>query len=177
VPNLLLNYLPPIMMAVILLLILSASMSTLSSLVLVSASSVAIDLYKGHVNPQVSKQSSMAMMRFLSGVFILISFLIAKYEFSFIVTLMSLSWGVVAGGFLAPYVYGLFWKRATLAGAQAGMVTGMVLAISLFYILGPGKAPLASSIAMITPFIIVPAVSLFTKKVNSEVITKAFKGI
>jgi len=177
VPNLLLNYLPPIMMAVILLLILSASMSTLSSLVLVSASSVAIDLYKGHVNPQVSKQSSMAMMRFLSGVFILISFLIAKYEFSFIVTLMSLSWGVVAGGFLAPYVYGLFWKRATLAGAQAGMITGMILAVALFYILGPGKAPLASSIAMIVPFIIVPAVSLLTKKVNSDIITKAFKGI
>ncbi|MDR2191772.1 MAG: sodium:solute symporter [Endomicrobium sp.] len=177
VPELLLNYLPAVMMAVILLLILSASMSTLSSLVLVSASSVAIDLYKGHVNPEVSKKSSIAMMRFLSGIFILISFLIAKYEFSFIITLMSLSWGVVAGGFLAPYVYGLFWKRATLAGAQAGMFSGIFLAIALFYILGPAKAPLASSIAMTVPFAVVPAVSLLTKKVDPRVIVKAFKRI
>ncbi|MDR3112825.1 MAG: sodium/solute symporter [Endomicrobium sp.] len=177
IPELLLTHLPPIVMAVILLLILSASMSTLSSLVLVSASSVAIDLYKGHINPEVSKKSSIAMMRFLSGIFILISFLIAKYEFSFIITLMSLSWGVVAGGFLAPYVFGLFWKRATLAGAQAGMLSGIFLAISLFYILGPAKAPLASSIAMIVPFAVVPIVSLLTKKVNPRIIVKAFKKI
>jgi SSS family solute:Na+ symporter len=177
IPEMLIRCLPAAVMSLILILILSASMSTLSALVLVSASSIAIDLYKGHINPGLSKKSSVAMMRFLSGIFILISFLIAKYEFSFIITLMSLSWGVIAGGFLAPYVYGLYWKRATLIGAKAGMASGIFLAISLFYILGPSKAPLASSIAMIVPFIVVPVVSLFTRKPDSRAIVKAFKGI
>ena len=116
------------------------------------------------------------MMRFLSGLFILISYLIARYEFSFIVTLMSLSWGVVAGGFLAPYVYGLYWKRTTKIGAKAGMF-GVALAIILFYVLGPAKSPIASSIAMIVPFVVVPVVSLMTNKPSGRRIVKAFKGI
>lgn len=177
VPDMLIRYLPEGVMAVILLLILSASMSTLSALVLVSASSIAIDLYKGHVNPNISRRNSVFMMRFLSGLFILISYLIARYEFSFIVTLMSLSWGVVAGGFLAPYVYGLYWKRTTKIGAKAGMFTGIALAIILFYVLGPGKSPIASSIAMIVPFVVVPVVSLMTNKPSGRRIVKAFKGI
>ncbi|MCL2143877.1 MAG: sodium transporter [Endomicrobia bacterium] len=177
IPELLIKYLPEGIMLVILLLILSASMSTLSALVLVSASSVAIDLYKGHVNPNISKNNSVFMMRFLSGLFILISYFIARYEISFIITLMSLSWGVISGGFLAPYVYGIYWKRTTLIGAKAGMFSGIILAISLFYILGPAKAPLASSIAIIVPFFVVPLVSLFTKKPNPRIIVKAFKGI
>jgi SSS family solute:Na+ symporter len=177
VPELLIKYLPHGVMAIILLLILSASMSTLSALVVVSASSIAIDLYKGHINPDISKRNSVFMMRFLSGLFILISYLIARYQFSFIVTLMSLSWGVVAGGFLAPYVYGLYWKRTTLIGAKAGMAAGMTTAIVLFFAMGPEKSPIASSIAIIAPFIIVPVVSLITKKPSSRRIVKAFKGI
>lgn len=177
VPDMLINYLPKGMMALILLLILSASMSTLAALVLVSASSIAIDLYKGHINPNISKKNSVLMMRFLSGLFIFISYLIARYEISFIVTLMSLSWGVVAGAFLAPYFYGLYWKRTTLIGAKAGMASGVITAISLFYILGANKAPIASSIAIIVPFIVVPVVSLMTKKPAPRRIVKAFKGI
>lgn len=177
IPEMLITYLPEGVMAIILLLILSASMSTLAALVLVSASSIAIDLYKGHVNPNISKKNSVFMMRFLSGLFILISYMIARYQFSFIVTLMSLSWGVVAGGFLAPYVYGLYWKRTTLIGAKAGMFSGIFLAIVLFYVLGPDKSPIASSIAIIVPFVVVPVVSLMTKKPSPRRIVKAFKGI
>jgi len=177
IPDLLTSNLPDILMAVILLLVLSASMSTLSSLVLVSSSSVAIDLYKGHINPEISKENSLAMMRFLSGVFILISFFIAKYEFAIIVTLMSLSWGAIAGSFMAPYVYGLYWKGVTRAGAVAGMITGLTTNVALFFILGPANSPIASCAAMITPFIIIPIVSLFTKKPDKSILDKSFQGI
>jgi SSS family solute:Na+ symporter len=177
VPDMLQKNLPEYLMALILLLVLSASMSTLSSLVLVSSSSIAIDLYKGHVNPKISKENSVLMMRFLSGVFIVVSYFIARYEFAIIVTLMSLSWGVVAGSFMAPYVYGLYWKRTTKTGVAAGMVTGLVTAISLFYILGPANSPLASTIAMLVPFLVVPLVSVNTEPPNRKLINKAFKGI
>jgi len=174
IPQLLTTYLPGWLMAVILLLVLSASMSTLSSLILVSASAVAIDLYKGHVNPTISKERSLLMMRFLSGIFIVLSYFIARYEFSVIVTLMSLSWGVIAGAFMAPYVYGLFWKRTTKRGVQAGMVTGVFLAIFLFYKWGPTNAPIASMFAMVVPFIVVPVVSLMTKPPSQDRLEKAF---
>lgn len=177
IPDLLTTHLPEPLMAIILLLVLSASMSTLSSLVLVSASAIAIDMYKGHINPKISKESSLFMMRFLSTVFVIISYFIAKYEFAIIVTLMSLSWGVVAGAFMAPYMYGLYWKRTTLLGAKAGMVTGMTLAITLFFILGPDKSPIASSLAMIVPFVVVPVVSLITRPPSKDLLDKAFKGI
>ena len=177
IPDLLTTHLPEGVMAVIMLLILSASMSTLSSLILVSASAIAIDMYKGHVNPSVSKERSLMMMRFLSAIFIALSYVIARYDFALIVTLMSLSWGVVAGSFMAPYFYGLYWRGATRAGAKAGMFTGMALAIVLFFKLGPDKSPLAASIAMIVPFIVVPLVSVFSKPPAKSLLDKAFKDI
>lgn len=177
IPDLLTTHLPEYLMALILLLVLSASMSTLSSLVLISSSSVAIDLYKGHVNPDISKERSLLMMRFLSAMFIGLSYFIARYEFAIIVTLMSLSWGAVAGSFMAPYLYGLYWKRTTLYGAAAGMATGLVLSIALFFYLGPANSPIAATISMIVPFIVVPLVSLMTPRPDQTLLDKAFDRI
>lgn len=177
IPMLLTQYLPPALMAVILLLILSASMSTLSSLVLVSASAVAIDLYKGHVNPNVSKKGALLMMRILSGLFVVTSYVIARYQFDVIVVLMSLSWGAVAGAFMAPFFYGLYWKRTTRAGVWAGMITGMILSIVLYYRLGPAFAPVSASIGMVVPFAVIPVVSLLTSPVRQEVIDRAFANV
>jgi len=177
IPDLLTNYIPSGLMILIVLLVLSASMSTLSSLILVSASAIAIDLYKGHVNPNISKNRSLLMIRFLSGVFVVISYFIARNDFSLIITLMSLSWGAVAGTFMAPYVYGLYWKRTTLEGVKAGMATGLLLSIFLFFKLGAQNSPIASSIAMIVPFFVIPVVSLMTKAPSQELLKKAFKSI
>jgi SSS family solute:Na+ symporter len=169
IPDILTKVLPGWLMAIILLLVLAASMSTLSSLVLVSASAIAIDLY--------GRKGSLALIRVLSGVFIIVSFLIARFQLAVIVTLMSLSWGVVAGAFMAPFLYGLYWKRATRAGVLAGMFTGIALAIGLFFILGPDNSPIASTIAMIVPFGVVPLVSVFTRAPGKELLAKAFEGV
>jgi SSS family solute:Na+ symporter len=175
IPEILTQTLPAWLMAIILLLVLAASMSTLSSLVLVSASAIAIDLYgKGKDG---KAKGSLALIRALSGVFIVISFVIARYQIAVIVTLMSLSWGVVAGAFMAPFLYGLYWKRTTRAGVLSGMFTGAILAIGLFFILGPDNSPIASTIAMIVPFGVVPLVSAFTRAPSAEILAKAFDGI
>jgi SSS family solute:Na+ symporter len=177
IPTLLKAQIPQVLMAVILLLVLSASMSTLSSLVLVSASAVAIDLYKGQVRPEVSRRNALVLMRVLSGLFIVLSYLIARFQIAVIVTLMSLSWGTVAGSFMAPFLYGLYWRKTTRAGVGAGMVTGLVLAIGLFFILGPARSPIASTIAMIVPFAVVPLVSAFTRPPEDQLLDRAFAGI
>jgi SSS family solute:Na+ symporter len=183
VPDLVASHLPQVLLAVILLLVLSASLSTLSSLVLVSSSAVTIDLYKGYFNPQASKQSELLLMRVLCGIFILISYLIALFKPAWIVSLMSISWGAVAGSFLAPYLYGLFWKRTTKLGAYAGMWTGLLFSNGLYWYWfvtespadAGARAPLAASIAMVVPLLVVPAVSLLTTPPQSETIQKAFK--
>lgn len=174
IPALLTNQLPEILLAVIMLLVLSASMSTLSSLILVSSSAITIDLYKGYLNPKVSEKSSLIMIRVLSGLFIICSYVISKVQIGFIVTLMSLSWGVLAGSFMAPYILGLFWKGVTKAGAYAGFFVGMATAIILFFVLGAAMSPLASSIAMIVPFVVVPVVSLLTPKLDPKIVSQAF---
>jgi SSS family solute:Na+ symporter len=165
------------LLALILLLVLSASMSTLSSLVLVSSSAVAIDLYPSRVDPKTGKDRSVAMMRFLSALFVIVSYFISRFQIGFIVTLMSLSWGVVSGAFAAPYILGLYSRRATKAGAYAGLLTGLAVEIVLFFALGPARSPLAASIAITVPFIAAPLVSLFTSPPERSQIDRAFEGI
>jgi solute:Na+ symporter, SSS family len=177
IPDMMVKQLPEGLMALILLLVLSASMSTLASLVLVSSSAIAIDLYQGHLNPRVDKRKTLLLMRVLSGLFVIVSFLIARFEIAIIITLMSLSWGVVAGAFMAPYFYGLYWKRTTRAAVWAGGVTGAGLAVILFFALGPARSPMASTIAMLVPFAVVPLVSLCTRPPSAQRVTQAFDGV
>jgi SSS family solute:Na+ symporter len=176
VPTLLTDRLPQVLLALILLLVLSASMSTLSSLVLVSSSSVAIDLYPSRIDAKTGKDRSVAMMRFLSAIFIVISYFISRFQISIIVYLMSLSWGVVSGSFAAPYILGLYSRRVTKEGAYAGMITGVGVMIILFFVLGSSNSPLAASISIIVPFIVVLAVSAFTKPPEKALLDKAFEG-
>jgi SSS family solute:Na+ symporter len=177
VPALLTSRLPQLLLALILLLVLSASMSTLSSLVLVSSSSVAIDLYPVRAGPQTGKDRSVAMMRFLSAIFVIVSYLVSRFRISFIVTLMSLSWGAVSGSFAAPYIYGLYWKRVTKAGAYGGLLSGLAAEIILFFTLGPANSPLAASLAIVIPFVVTPVVSCFTRPPAPPLLGRAFAGI
>jgi SSS family solute:Na+ symporter len=174
VPTLLTQRLPQLLLALILLLVLSASMSTLSSLVLVSSSSIAIDLYPVRIDTKTGKDRSVAMMRFLSLIFIIISYFISRFQIGIIVYLMSLSWGVISGSFAAPYVLGLYSKRISKAGAYAGLFTGMASMIVLFFVLGSNRLPLAASISIALPFVITPVVSAFTTPPQKELLEKIF---
>ena len=183
VPDLINAKLPQLLMSLILLLVLSASMSTLSSLVLVSASAVTIDLYRGYVNPKADKRHELRLMRSLCGVFIFFAYIIAMKQPSWIVTLMSLSWGSVAGAFLAPYIYGLFWRRTTKLGAYAGVWTGLLVSNGGYLYVrsvygveaSQNLSPVIASAAIILPFIAVPLVSLVTKPPRPETLELAFR--
>ncbi len=174
IPALLKAHLPEGLMALILLLVLSASMSTLSSLVLVSSSAIAIDLHRQHHLSEWHNARSLRLMRILSVVFVLLSLALALRPFAIILVLMSLSWGAVAGAFLAPYLYGLYWKRATCAGAWAALLGGAGLGVGLFFKIDP---PQAACVAIIAPLFILPLVSAFTRPPETELVAKAFTGL
>ncbi len=158
----------------ILLLVFSASMSSLSSLVLVSSSAIAIDIYGAFVNRHVNQKQTMVLMRLLCALFVALSLILAMNKVDVIVNLMVMSWGALAGVFLAPYIYGLFWKRATKAGALAGILTGLASAFVLFLLWGKDGIPLAGAITMFLPMFVVPLVSLISRPLPREVVGVAF---
>jgi solute:Na+ symporter, SSS family len=166
--------LPATLLMVIVLMVFSASMSSLSSLVLVSSSAIAIDIYGAFFNREANPKQTMALLRILCAVFVGFSLLIALKRPVFIVNLMIMSWGTLLGVFLAPYLLGLFWKRATLAGAYAGIIVGLASAFTLFTTWGQDGVPLAGAITMILPLIVMPLVSLITSPPRTELLAKAF---
>ncbi|MDW7674073.1 MAG: sodium:solute symporter [Bacillota bacterium] len=175
IPKIITMALPEIVAMVILLLVLSASMSTLASLVLVSSSSIAIDLIKGGLFPYIGKDKLVLLMRIFCVCFIIFSLFLAITPTP-ILSLMAISWGTLAGSFLAPYFYGLFWRGTTKTGAFAGMLTGLSISVifSFYYGVNSPHIPLIGSIAIVVPLIVVPIVSLFTKGYSEEHISKVF---
>lgn len=176
VPKILQFALPEMAAILILLLVLSASMSTLSSLVLVSSSSITIDLLKGYVRPHMGKKEELGIMRTFCLIFIALSAILALFKPAIILTLMALSWGTVAGVFLGPYLWGLFWPGTTKMGAWAGALGGLVtgLGYSWHHNFDAGFVPIGGALAMLISLAVVPTVSLFTESFSKEHLQKVF---
>ena len=161
-----------VLLAIIMILLLSASMSTLEAVVLTSASAVAVDLIPALRKKETSSKTKMLLTRILCLVFVACSFIFATQNIPIIVSLMSFSWGIVSGCFIGPYVWGLFSKKITKIGAFAGIISGLLtvggatLVITLTSSFGAAAAmsPEMGVAAMAISFVVVPVVSLLTQK-------------
>lgn len=170
-----LSRLPDLLIGVVVVLVLSASMSTLSSLVLTSSSTLTLDFIKTTVAKDMSEKKLLLTMRILIVFFIAISVVLALDPPGFIAQLMGISWGALAGAFLAPFLYGLYWKRTTPAAVWVCFASGVGITVSnmLFhYISSPINA---GAIAMVAGLILVPVVSLLTPKMSEEDIEEIFE--
>ena len=165
-----------ILLAIIMILLLSASMSTLEAVVLTSASAVAVDLIPAVSKKEIPAKRQMTLTRVLCLAFIACSFIFATQNIPIIVSLMSFSWGIVSGCFIGPYIWGLFSKRITKIGAFAGVISGLLtVGGATFYITltssfsaAASKSPEMGVAAMAISFIVVPIVSLLTKNKTEE---------
>lgn len=157
---------PEILMAVILTLLLSASMSTLSALVLSASSSFSVDLVAKHMKQDKEKKTHL-LLRVMCVVFIAMSLVVTIFKIP-IIDLMSYSWGIIAGAFLGPYIWGLFYTKTTREGAWAGMLLGagsslVMTCLALAGVPGfAGSAPMIGVIGMVISLCAVPLVSLIT---------------
>jgi Na+/pantothenate symporter len=160
-PELLSNIIPESLSILILLLILSASMSTLAALVLISSSSVVKDMYAGFIGKDASDSLLTKLMRFSSAFFILLSVILAYYKPATIVAILSISWGAIGSVFLGPFIWGLFSKKVNKTGAivssTAGLAACLILYISGF------SSPEAGTIGMMISLAANPGVSFFFK--------------
>ena len=178
-----LSGLPDILIAVVVVLVLSASMSTLSSLVLTSSSTLTLDLIRDHFKKDMNEKSQLVIMRFLILVFIVISVIIALIQYksnvTFIAQLMGVSWGALAGAFLAPFLYGLYNKKTTAAACWVNFIFATVFMI-LNMLMRPSfpvllQSPInAGAFCMLAGLIIVPAVSLVTSEPPRSLVDAAF---
>ena len=178
-----LSGLPTVLIAVVVVLVLSASMSTLSSLVLASSSTLTLDFLKGNLIKDMDEKKQMRWMKGLIVVFIAISVILAivqyKSSVTFIAQLMGVSWGALAGAFLAPFLYGLYWKKTTAAGCWASFLFSTVVMLANVMVKPMFPAILQSPInagafCMIAGLIIVPVVSAFTRKPDRKHLDDVF---
>jgi len=197
VPALLESALPDMLIGLVVILVLSASLSTLSSLVLTSSSTLTIDLIKPRAKNMTDKKEVL-ILRVLIAVFLIVSVIIALNKNSSITTLMSYSWGALSGAFLGPFLYGLFSKKVTSASCWASFMLGLGITIIHMILFGFGipafdglkqsiselnlpiniLSPInAGAFSMILSLIIVPVVSIFTKKPDEKIVDNAFESL
>ncbi len=197
VPEMLLGTLSPALLGLMLVLLFSASMSTLAALSLSSSSTVTVDFVKGYVKPNLDEKKTSITLRVLCLVFVGLSAVFAIAEIDAIATMMSLSWGTIAGCFIGPYVYGLYSKKVNKAGAYASIIFSIVLTFALviglgvfsldakgvadygfgqIIVAGIGRSPFIGVLAMAGSFIVTPLVSIVFKKYNvsDELLSRLF---
>lgn len=169
-----LSKLPDILIGIVVVLVLSASMSTLSSLVMTSSSTLTLDFLKDNIIKKMDEKKQVFTMQIFIVFFVVLSVIIALDPPTFIAQLMGISWGALAGAFLAPFLYGLYWKGVTKAAVWASFAGGVGITVSnmfLKYITSPINA---GALAMVAGLIVVPIVSLVTPKMKKEKLDEMF---
>ena len=178
--------LPEILIGIVVVLVLSASMSTLSSLVLTSSSTLTLDLSLPVSKKKLSEKKTIVIMRLFIAVFLVVSVVIALNKNALITDLMGYSWGALAGAFLGPFLLGLFWKGVTKASVYVSIVWGV--AISLVHMILNMNGMLSGSFlgftiaspvnlgafAMVTDILIVFIVSLITPRMKKADVDRIF---
>lgn len=176
IPAIMTTVLPPAFIAIMIVLVLSASMSTLASLSLSGSGAIIIDIYKGYIKKDAPDKKVNIFTRITSVFLIMLSAIIAIFKPIGIVELMSISWGTLAGCFLGPYVLGLYFKQMNKYGAWASVIGTIVITFTLVIIgffpgfeksvvFGIKNSPVIGVICMAYSVIITPTVSLITNKV------------
>ncbi len=194
IPSLLQSALPEILIGIVIVLVLSASMSTLSSLVITSSSTLTLDLIEPAAKKKFSETKKVLIIQVFIAVFLAISVIIALNPNAYISTLMSISWGALAGAFLAPFLYGLYSKKITKPAVWASFIGGISIVIVHMVLFSLNFFPAletkvkdlhwkvnvlspinAGACAMLLGLIIVPIVSAFTKVKDKEHVEQVFE--
>ena len=197
-PEILDQAIPTLLIAILVVLVLSASMSTLTSLVLTSSSTITLDVLADNVIKDMTEKKKVSIIRILLAFFVIVSMVLAIYSYRsndvYITKLMSISWGAMAGSFLAPFLYGLFWKGVTKAAVWASFISGVGITVSHLILSNgalfghsfkfPTGLPInlaspinAGAFAMVFGLILVPVVSWISPKLDKKTIDAAFKDM
>lgn len=121
------HLLPPLLAGLVMAGILAATISSSDSYLLIAASAVSLNIFKGILKKDASDKQVMTMSRIILLLIAVVGVIIAMDENSVIFTIVSFAWAGFGAVFGPIMLFSLFWKRTTQAGAVAGMVTGGVM--------------------------------------------------
>lgn len=171
--------LPSVLLGIVLVLLIAASVSTLCSVTLTASSTLTIDFIK-HFKKDMSERKTSFTIKVLCVIFVICSYVIANSDTP-ILDMMSYSWGIISGSFLAPYVISLYWKKMNTKGAWAGILGGFCFAVvpaaakvicsfaandALIWL--AGKGPVFACAAMLASLALCFIVSAATKSTNEK---------
>ena len=151
-------------------------MSTLSSLVLTSSSTLTLDFFKKTFWENMSEKTQLRVMKVFVAFFIVLSVVLALNPPDFIAQLMGISWGALAGAFLAPFLYGLYSKKVTRGGVWASFAVGVLLTTVNMFVKFIASPINAGAIAMLAGLVVVPIVSAFTPKMDKAFVDDLFES-
>ena len=131
------HLLPPLLAGLVMAGILAATISSSDSYLLIAASAVSLNIFKGILKKDASDKQVMTMSRIILLLIAVAGVIIAMDENSVIFTIVSFAWAGFGAVFGPIMLFSLFWKRTTQAGAVAGMVTGGVVVFLWKLVLKP----------------------------------------
>lgn len=171
------SLMPTIVLAVLLVVILAASMSTLSSLVLASSTTFVMDLIKPITKDKFSEKQTVLLLRIFCLIFVAAAYILATGN-SPILNLNALSWGVVSGSLLAPYLLGLYWKRATRTSVYISMASAVIIMIGSVAVFGLNSPYITtmSAASIVIPNLVLIITSLVTPKLENTHVSYIFNS-
>lgn len=178
---------PEVLLGVVIVLLLAASISTLCSVTLTACSTFALDFIKGTVKKDMSDKNARILMKVLCILFVIVSYVVANSNTP-ILDLMSYSWGIISGSFIAPYLISLYWKGLNKIGTWCGILTGFVIALvpacakiaTVAGVTAPtavslaAKGPLFACIAMVLSIVVCVAASFAVNGFKNKNCNPAF---
>ncbi|MEM5769226.1 MAG: sodium/proline symporter PutP [Bacillota bacterium] len=178
------HFLPPLLAGLAMAGILAATISSSDSYLLIAASAFSKNLFQGVLKKDATDKQVMTVTRIILLVITLLGIIIASDENSVIFKIVSFAWAGFGATFGPIMLFSLFWKRTTIQGAIAGMLSGGISVFVWKLLLRPmggvlGIYELLPAFLISCIFIVV--VSLHTKKPSAEIeaefeLAKTYEG-
>lgn len=128
-PHLAMVAMPAVIVGLLFSGIISATMSSADSDLLGAGSIFANDIYKIYIKPHASSNEVMKVTKITMLLVGLLGWLIAVMNIADIITILMFSFTLRAAGAFFPYVFGLYWKKASIQGTIASLITGSITVV------------------------------------------------
>jgi len=166
------EFFPPLLAGIVLSGIIAASISSSDSYMLIASSSLANDLVQNISKKPLSDRTIMWLARLTQVAVTGFGIWVALSGNTSIFRVVSYAWAGLGAAFGPLMLFSLFWKRTTLSGAVAGMLTGGVT-VFLWKNLISGFGGIWGVYELLPAFILscvaIFVVSLLSKKPSAEI--------
>jgi Na+(H+)/acetate symporter ActP len=105
----------------------AASLTTGEKVILMAAGSLSVDVYQHSTNASDAK--TLFVTKLTTVFIIVVAVIITILKPDAVLALAMFAWSAIASTILVPYVFGLFWKRGTTAGAISAGLAALIVTI------------------------------------------------